>query len=131
MEDRQARQARHRRDASLDRIPRLTAKLALATAALVGALGFYVSRAFPGHQAAGSATVSTETSGAAGSTAPPTTASPTTASPATTPAAAAPATNPSATPTTTASTTTTTAPWPPTTVPVRTQAPAHVTTGGS
>ena len=68
----QARLARDRRDASLSRISRTTATIAVGTVALAGALGLYVSRAFPGHQAA-----SSTTSTAAGQVATPTSPSPT------------------------------------------------------
>jgi hypothetical protein len=99
----EARLARDRRDASLDRLSRVTGKIALAVVALVVALGLYISRALPGHHAAPS--VSSE-SGSTASGAAPT--APTSQSQSGTPSIA-----------------------PPTSPPINTSAPPQVATGAS
>jgi len=56
---------RHRRDDSLNRVSRLTTRVAIGSLALIGALGLYVSRALPGHtsttSSSGTASASTST----------------------------------------------------------------------
>ena len=102
------RAARGRRDDSLRRVRSLTKGIAVATAAAVGVLGFYVAKAFPGH----SATPATQSS------------STTTPTPATTPATT-PSTGQSGS---ASSSPTVTAPPSP---PVTTPRPAQVNTGAS
>jgi hypothetical protein len=98
-----------RRDAALDRVGKLTKRIAVATVAAVGILGLYVSKSLPGH-------ASTPTGQSpAGTT------SPTTSAPATTPSSGA-SSGPS---------TTQTAPTAPASPPVTTQRPTHVTSGAS
>ena len=110
--DPRAALARHRRDDSLNRVSRLTTRVAVGALALVGALGVYVSQALPGHAGTPSSTAGTGTTPATPSTTPAT-------QPSTDPSAQAP----SATTPPTVS--------PPVTAPVQTQAPARVRTGGS
>ncbi len=97
---------RHRRDDSLDRVSRLTTRVAIGALAMVGALGLYVSRALPGH--------TTTPSTSAG------TASPSTP---TNPASAGSSGQ--------ASSQGSSAVSPPAAAPVQTQAPAQVSTGAS
>jgi len=59
------RHARMRRDASLLRVSSLTRAVGAAVVVLVGVVGFYVSRAFPGHQSTPHA-AGTVTGGASG-----------------------------------------------------------------
>ncbi len=95
-----------RRDAALNRIGKLTKRIAVATVAAVGILGLYVSKSLPGH-----ATTPASQSPAATTT-------PTTSAPATAPSGGS-------------STAPTTAPAPPASPPVTTRRPAHVTSGAS
>lgn len=48
---RAARGARLQRDTALDRVGSITRKIAVASIAAAAAIGFYVSRALPGHSA--------------------------------------------------------------------------------
>ena len=107
-QSRRDRAARGRRDDSLRRVHTLTKGIAVASAAAVGVLGFYVAKAFPGHSA-------TPTSQSSATTTPPPATTPTT-QPSTGQSSAA-----------TSSPTVTAPPSPPVTTP----SPVHVTTGAS
>jgi hypothetical protein len=102
--DRYANRSGRNRDNALRRLRTVTKGIAVATAAAVGVLGLYVSKALPGHAA-------THTSQSTATTLPPTT---------------APAPVPSS-----GSSPTQTVPAPPPSPPVTTPRPSHVTTGAS
>ena len=103
-----ASRAEGRRDAGLRRVSKLTKRIALVVVAAVGALGLYVSKALPGHTAAPTSQSTSATPNTGSST------------------GAGPSPGATVLPPTSQPTQST-----PVSPPVRTQRPAHVSTGAS